>query len=74
MEGARFMAPLADAKAIKNAAADRIQSNLPTADLHLNFPLSTFNFQLNSPLFDALPVHNDICLQPEIPFIIEKRF
>ncbi len=25
------------------AAKGRIASNLPTADLHLNFPLSTFN-------------------------------
>ena len=54
------MTPLADAKAIKNAAAGRIQSNLPTADLHLNFPLSTFNFQLNSPLCNALSLYDKV--------------
>jgi hypothetical protein len=37
------MTPLAAAKAIKNAATGRIQSNLPGADLHLNYPLSPFN-------------------------------
>ncbi|ADO37648.1 hypothetical protein ELI_2667 [Eubacterium callanderi] len=37
------MTPLADAKVIKNAAIGRITSNLPAADLHLNFPLATFN-------------------------------
>ncbi|WP_133969175.1 hypothetical protein [Eubacterium limosum] len=59
------MAPLADAKAIENAAAGRISSNLPMADLHLNFPLSTFNFQLDKPLSNALPHHDTICQHSE---------
>ncbi|RHO60402.1 hypothetical protein DW091_02735 [Eubacterium sp. AM05-23] len=35
----------ADAKTTGIAAAGRTQSNLPKADLHLNFPLSTFNLK-----------------------------
>ncbi|MBS6341726.1 MAG: hypothetical protein KH501_12440, partial [Eubacterium limosum] len=45
---------MANAKAIKKTAAGRTQSNQPKADLHRNFPLSTFNLQLNSPLFNTL--------------------
>ncbi|CAK7071595.1 MAG: hypothetical protein EUB_00838 [Eubacterium sp.] len=40
----------ADAKTTGIAAAGRTQSNLPKADLHLNFPLSTIHFQLKKPL------------------------
>ena len=71
------MTPLADAKSMKNAAVGRIRSNRLTADLHLNFQLSTFNFQLNSPLFNPLAVHDSICLHSEkgakAPFLLIKQ-
>ena len=54
------MTPLADAKAIKNAAAGRIQSNLPTADLHRNFPLFTIHFQLDKPLFKTFSLYDKV--------------
>ena len=54
MENGECRNTFALAGAIKIAAAGRIASNLPAADLHLNFPLSTFNFQLKNPLFKAL--------------------
>ena len=54
MENGECRNTFALAGAIKKAAAGRIASNLPVADLHLNFPLSTFNFQLKKPLFKTL--------------------
>ena len=54
MENGECRNTFALAQAIKIAASGRIASNLPAADLHLNFPLSTFNFQLKKPLFKTL--------------------
>ncbi|WP_320075275.1 hypothetical protein [Eubacterium maltosivorans] len=45
MENGECRNTFALAGAIKIAAAGRIASNLPAADLHLNYPLSTFNLK-----------------------------
>ena len=72
MENGECRNTFALAQAIKNAAAGRIASNLPAADLHLNFPLSTFNFK--SLLFNALSLDVKVCLQSEIGAKLRRSF
>ncbi|WP_207665236.1 MULTISPECIES: hypothetical protein [Eubacterium] len=72
VESGRLWNVFVDAKTTGTAAAGRIQSNRPTADLHLNFPLSTFNFK--SLFFNALSLDVKVCLQSEIGAKLRRSF
>ena len=48
-------APFTGVKAIRQRPQDA-SNQICKADLHLNFPLSTIHFQLNSLRIDALPL------------------